>query len=454
MERVRACRAGFVGFGEVNSPRDLIEKKCAAASKAVEALGIELVKTAPVSDDPEGADALRAVRELKRADFDFLILCVAGWIPSHAVVAVASEFARVPMLLWGLCGHYRDGVLVTTADQAGTSAIRKTFQDLGYRFKYIYDCVDCPPRMERIEHFANAARAVKTLRGAKVGQMGFRDMNLYSTLYDGVSLRAVLGVEVEFFEMLEIVQRAERLPPVDARLVVERVKLSWVFEKEVPRDSLERGAAYYLAITRKARERGYGAVSLIDVDGMKKLLGFPPAMVFMLLCEEGLAAIPENDTLGAVTQLAVKGLTGQAAPYMEIYEFMRDRVLFGVPDFVPSDVVDGAVRVAPTKFGLLSEGLLNVSQVNTGRVTLCRLTSTGDRYAMHLAAGEAQKPRLWEEAGWAPPAPRLPSLEVVLDAPIDDFAQKVLSQHYILAWGDHGDSVRDFCRILGIEIID
>jgi hypothetical protein len=75
---------------------------------------------------------------------------------------------------------------------------------------------------------------------------------------------------------------------------------------------------------------------------------------------------------------------------MEIYEFMKDRVLFGV----------------------LSEGLLNVSQVKTGRVTLCRLTNTGNRYAMHLAAGEAQKPRPWEEAGWAPPAPRLPSLGI------------------------------------------
>jgi L-fucose isomerase-like protein len=451
---VRACRAGFVGFGEVNSPRDLIEKKCAAAAGAVEALGIELAKTAPVSDDPYGRDVRRAVEALKGAEFDFLILCVAGWIPSHAVISVASEFSRLPMLLWGLCGHYRDGVLVTTADQAGTSALRKTLGDLGFRFKYVYDCADCPPRMERIEHFAKAARAVSLLRGAKVGQMGFRDMNLYTTLYDGVSLKAVLGVEVEFFEMLEMVQRAETLQPIDVRLAIERVKLAWTFEKEPAKGLLEKGVAYYLALVRKARERGYGAVSLIDVDGMKKLLGFPPAMVFMLLCEEGIAAIPENDTLGAVTQLVVKGLTGQAAPYMEIYEFMKDRVLFGVPDFVPSSAVEGAVRLLPTKFGLLSEGLLNVSQVKTGRITLCRLTSTGDRYAMHLAAGEAFKPRPWEEAGWAQPAPRLPSLEIALDAPVDDFAQKVLSQHYILAWGDHGDSVRDFCRILRIEIIE
>jgi len=40
---------------------------------------------------------------------------------------------------------------------------------------------------------------------------------------------------------------------------------------------------------------------------MKKLLGFPPAMIFMLLSDEmKLCTIPENDAMGAVTQLIVK----------------------------------------------------------------------------------------------------------------------------------------------------
>ena len=49
---VRKIKAGFVGFGEVNSPRDLIERKVATARGALEERDIELVSTAPVSDDP------------------------------------------------------------------------------------------------------------------------------------------------------------------------------------------------------------------------------------------------------------------------------------------------------------------------------------------------------------------------------------------------------------------
>ena len=35
---------------------------------------------------------------------------------------------------------------------------------------------------------------------------GYRDMRLYGTLYDGVSLKGRIGPEIEHFELLEIAQ--------------------------------------------------------------------------------------------------------------------------------------------------------------------------------------------------------------------------------------------------------
>jgi L-fucose isomerase-like protein len=195
-------------------------------------------------------------------------------------------------------------------------------------------------------------------------------------------------------------------------------------------------------------------LSLIDVNGFKKLLGFPPSMIFTLLSEDpALCTVPENDSLGAVTQVMLRALTGEIAPYLEFYEFMEDRVLMGVPDYVPRAAVDGELAVLPSKFGDFGEGLLGVSKVRTGRVTLCRLTSSGDRYSMHLVTGEAVTPRPWEECGWAPPAPQLPSLEVILDGSVEEFAQKVMSQHYMVAYGDRVEEVTELCRLLGVAVI-
>ena len=451
---MRKIKAGFVGFGEINTPREIIDRKCNQAQEQLKAEGIDLISTDPVSDDPSGEDVRRARKELASEDFDVLIVCVAGWIPSHAVIDVIDPFRHKPMLLWGLTGWHEGGRFITTADQAGTTALRKPMEDLGYTFRYVVNYYGSPPPMEEIVSYAKAARAKSLLRGARIGMMGFRDMRLYGTLYDGVSLRSTIGPDVEFFEMLEMQQNIEILKGQDVRRLTEKVLDRWDFAKEPADGTVENAVRLYMAVSEKVKERGFEAVSLIDVDGVKKLMKFAPAGVFMLLHEEDdICTIPENDTLGSVTQLITRYLTGQVGAYLEFYEFMKDGVLMGVPDYVPSEIVDGQVTVMPNSFGEFGEGLLNVSKIKTGEITLARLSYSGNTYCMHVVTGEGKPPKKWEEAGWQPPAPQLPSLEIILDKPVEDFMQKVLGQHYIISYGNNVRLFEDLCSILGIEMI-
>lgn len=446
-------KIAFVGFGEVNTPAEIIERKCRAAEESLRAAGLGLVSVYPVTDDYEERDIKRAVAALKKESFDALVVCIAGWIPTHAVVKVTEHFREKPMVLWGLCGWTEGERLVTTADQAGTTAIRKTFFDLGYDFKYVYDIVGLPSRVERVKNYCIAASAAAKLRHARAGMAGYRDMNLYGTQADGPSLKRVVGPEIETFEMLEIAQRYEGITEEEKQAVIDTAMSRWEFLKAADPESMKRAAGYYLATRAICDERGYEAISLKDVDGMKKLLGFPPAPIFMLLSDEaGLCTIPENDSLGCITQLMVKYLTGQCAFYLEFYEFFTDRVLAGVPDYVPAEVTDGGVRVMPAAFGELSEGILNVSRVKTGEVTMCRLTAVNGEYYMHMVKGEGITPRRWEEAGWTQPAPQLPGLEILLDD-VPGFADKVMCQHYIISYGDNTELITDLCDILGIEVM-
>lgn len=455
MPHTSSIRVGFVGFGEVNTPRDLIERKCARARQALLDLDLELIDTPPVSDDPERVDERRAVADLSRGNFDALVVCLAGWIPAHTVIDTITPFRHKLIILWGLTGEQVGGRLVTTADQAGTTALRHPLKTLGFRFKYVYDTPDAPYcAAERVRAFCQVAHTAARLRTAKVGMIGYRDMGLYGTLADIPSLRRVVGPDIEVVDLLEISQGMAAADGETVADATRHAQSNWKCARPLTAELLEPSARLYAAVMAKAKQRGWDAVSVVDVDGVKKLLGFTPAAAMMLLSDlGGLATVPENDSLGAVTQLIVRYLCGQAAPYMEFYEFMADRVLIGVPDYVPAGVVDGDVEVRLTKFGLLAEGVLNVSTVRTGRVTLCRLASEGDRYVMHLATGEAVAPRAWEEAGWEPPAPQLPSLEVILDEPVEAFAQKVLSQHTIVCYGDQRGQLTDLCGLLGIEVL-
>lgn len=450
---MNTIKTAFVGFGEVNSPQELIKQMCLIARKEVESLGVEITTTDHVTDDPEGKDVQRAIRDLKQEDFDSLILCLAGWIPSHAVISITEEFKEKPMILWGLAGKEENGRVITPAPQAGTTALRKVFEDLGYKFKYVYNIIGKPSPLDKIKNFLLAATAAKNLKNTKVGMMGFRDMKLYNTLYESLSLRKIIGTEIVYFEMLEMLRLSKEVEEKEVQHILEKIKREWNFEKEADEGFLKKGISYYLALKEITEKNKLDALSLKDVDGMKKLLKFPPAMIFMLLSDElNLCTIPENDTMGAVTQLVVKHLTGQKAAYLEFYEFFENSVLMGVPDYVPSEVVEGKVKVKPAAFGNISGGLLNVSTMKTGKLTLARLFNTGERYTMHICTGEG-KLKAWEEAGWDYPAPQLPSLEIYLDVPVDDFAQKIAGQHYIIAYGDHSEAMKEYCHLKNIEVV-
>ncbi|MBP3462527.1 MAG: hypothetical protein J6J72_02885 [Tyzzerella sp.] len=447
-------KVAFLGFGEVNTPVDVIVRKCSAAEAALKAEGLDLVSVYPIADDYEEKDVAKAVAALENENFDAVVVCIAGWIPTHAVLKVTEHYRHLPMVLWGLCGWYEEDRLVTTADQAGTTGLRATFEGLGYKFKYVYDIIGKKTRSDVVADYCQAAITAKQLLTDKVGMAGYRDMNLYGTLYDGLSLKKETGVEIETFEMLEIQQRYEKLTEEEKRDVVNNRILKWNFLKPANDDAMMMAAGYYLAVKQIAEERNYKAISLKDVDGMKKLCGFPPAPIFMLLSEDGYTTVPENDSLGAVTQLMMKGLTGQLAGYLEFYEFFDNSVLAGVPDFVAADMVDGdTYTVIPAAFGALNQGILNVSKVKTGTVTMSRLTYMNGKYVMQMVLGNGKTPPKWEECGWDQPAPQLSALEIELPS-VERFADNVACQHYIITYGDNRAKIKNLCSILGIEVFE
>ena len=448
-------KIGFVCFGEVNTPIERLNMKHDEAWGVLNGLNYDFVDGGLVIDDPAYETADAAVDKLQGQDMSCLVVCLAGWIPTHAVIRVTDHFRHIPMLLWGLCGWKENGRIITTAEQAGTTALRPAFEALGYTFKYVYNIIGKPYPIKKLNAYLAACCAKKNLRSARVGTMGYRDMLLYGTQYEGNSMRGQIGVEVEPFEMLEMVQNLQTLDAEAVADGVRFVKENWVFKKECDDSVIENGVKYALAISKKIKERGWEAITLIDVDGMKKLLGFPPAMVFMLLehyC--GVLTVPENDVMGAVTQIIMKYLSGQIVPYLEYYEFFEESMLIGVPDFVPKAATAGDVTVLPAAFGLLNASLLNVSKVKTGYVTCARLFYLNGKYKMHVYTGEAKDPPAWNEYGWDDPAPQLPSLEVFPDScTVEEFAQKVSSQHVIVAYGDFTEELRDFCRMLEIELV-
>ena len=135
---------GFVCFGEVNTPYERLVLMHDGTVETLKSLGGNLLDAGLVIDDAKYETADAALGKLKTRELDCLIVCVAGWVPTHAVIRVTDAFRHLPVLLWGLCGWKENGKIVTTAAQAGTTAIRPALEAMHYRFKYVYSVIVSP----------------------------------------------------------------------------------------------------------------------------------------------------------------------------------------------------------------------------------------------------------------------------------------------------------------------
>ncbi|MBR4220001.1 MAG: hypothetical protein IKR81_02530, partial [Victivallales bacterium] len=183
--KTKKASVGFIGFGEVNTPPEFIKERTVAAAEELRKRGLDVIEAPVVNDDPAGAMSDAAIAALQGQDFDALVVCVAGWIPTWAVIRTLEPFKHKPMLLFGLSGWRENGHFVTTADQAGTTALRLPMSEMGFNFKYLVNFKDQVPRWDEAADYLKAAAASRALRGALIGMCGYRDMRLYGTLYDG-----------------------------------------------------------------------------------------------------------------------------------------------------------------------------------------------------------------------------------------------------------------------------
>ena len=66
-------KAAFIGFGEINTQKEIIEQKCKHAKSYLSKLDIEVISPDIVNDDPKEISIKRAIDKLLTESFDFLI---------------------------------------------------------------------------------------------------------------------------------------------------------------------------------------------------------------------------------------------------------------------------------------------------------------------------------------------------------------------------------------------
>ncbi len=445
-------KVGIVHLGFFAYPREYLAKRGQECKNLLEENGFEVASAQMVIGTEE---AERCVSELKKVDLDLLILNFLSWTNSPPVIHVAQNFRDVPILLWGIGGRTDPdtGSLVSPAAVAGITAALSPLKMIHGKLFTVIDEPDQPTQIKEIKRIGNVSRAATLLCKSRIGIVGYADMGLYTAMYEGLSLKEKIGVEVEEFSLLEITQKMDKISAEKAQRLVDQMKGDWQFEVLTDEATLLETAKIYLALEEKIQERGYDGLSIKCVEGMSKIMGITPCIPLSMLADQVVSTC-ECDVPGMVTELILKYISqGKTPTFMEHYEIIGNRILVGVCGFAPFSWCYRPPHINRYGWGGFT-GLANTSTIKSEQIlTVARLSSFGNQYRLFVTRAKSYPPRLWEELGWPQPAPRFPSLELEPECDIEHYLQEISAQHCLIIEGDYCQDLVDLAYLLDLEVI-
>ncbi len=453
MEKIKA---GYVSFGTMFYEPANLKMISARAEKQLMDAGLDLIRTDPVFG--EGPEPERAIRELKSREWDFLFVNIINWIDTRGVFRVLHEFRNEPMILYSF-GGFTDhegqfgekGTLISPAAGAGSTSLRFPMEQWDMKFKYLYNAPDSPMDMEGILSFAKAVSAMKRLRHARLGMIGYNDMGLYSTGINPSKLRNLIGPEIESMDMLQLQRKMDAIPDQEVRDESERVSKDWEYPLGVPEaEVIEKAVRMYMGTVALCRGKKFDTFSYKCVDGVDLEMGLTHAIPSSLVADAGYPYVDEDDLGNSVAQLMLKWISGKQVTFIEHYEHHPEWILLGEDGYCPSDFIEGKPQIKYISTVLL-KGIAHCSNMKKGRMTLACLSETNEGYQMHIVTGEGKERPRWVEMGV--PLPSWPSIRFFPDVPVRQVLDHVQSQHFAAVYGTYVNELVDLCRLLNIEIV-
>ena len=438
---------------------------------ALAEMGFEVLDEGPLHRSYH--EMMEAGKRLRARGVQALVIHVGTWTYANATAAAALE-AGVPVVVWG-------DATPGTCGLVGAAIARGGLDELGLHAHLVYGLFDDEETRARVRRLLDAACAAMGLRGQVLGLGGGRSMGMLTAVCDPNEVRTKFGVEIDAFEQLEVIQRAEAMDDALARPCLSWLRATFG-EIVASEDVLVRQIKLYLALLEVIDERGLDFVAvkcLPELPGIYTTFCLAHALLgdaqdhrgpkdrFVFACEADLNA--------ALTMQILKLLTAgrdESRPYNGIGRSTlrpyNSPVLF--TDLTEFDLANDILVTCncgsqPTDFACSQQdvrweregvhefrwrygGTCPQHVARAGRATLARLSRSGGRYEMLVAPAEvvAMPREKLRETVWERPHAYL---RLLCDR--DDFIDAVRSNHIHLVYGNWAAELAEVCAILDVR---
>ncbi len=482
-----------VPIGRTTFDLDLAAERVLAAGALLGRIGVETIGPQEIVTGTEGLD--EAVGHVSEAS---LVIVLQATFSDSSLVGRLADATGVPLLVWSfpeartggrlrlnsLCGanlaayllrrgdHRAGFVHADPARSATEGTVRGALDDLlgAGSDRPSGGSGDVPDRAGDgavvPQPRPSSARAPVTgpggspptapevavrVRRQRIGLVGDPPVGFEPCLGDDRWLAEVTGLEVDRLPLADLFRAADEVDPAASDAVEERVRATLDVGDDVAAAGMAESVSLHGGLAALAERRGWSALATRCWPECMTQYGGAVCTPMAMLTEDGVPGVCEADLFGAATALLLRHVSGSDPFVADLVDADEDddtSVVWHCGVASSRLAAPGEPRTAITHPNR-HRALANQFALRAGRVTVARLSQAGGRPALVVGGGEMlHRPR-----------PFTGTCGVLRwDRPVRDVLATVfdrgLEHHLGLAYGDHGDALRDLAAHWSLPVVE
>jgi L-arabinose isomerase len=286
----------------------------------------DTIDAVAVEEIASGDDGQAAGRRFVELDVDGILVIQTMAVPAAWTMAALAALPGVPVVVWALHetglvdGAFDHASITTQGATVGAPMISNLLSRADWPFDLVLGRRGDPATQAKVRNALRLAGVARGIARSRLGRIG-RPLDGYAHVdLDDAELRAATGIQLEYVDPDEVVDRFRDVDNDDVRALEAEARREWTFEEEPNPDDLDRSLRAAIALQQVADAHGLdGGAFNCHVSQFRfgETIGIAPCWGLGRLTSAGRPFTCTGDIVTAVAMLTTKRLGG-AAIYHEI----------------------------------------------------------------------------------------------------------------------------------------
>jgi L-fucose isomerase-like protein len=385
------------------------------------------------------AELPNIIQDFRAHPIQALVLQI-GTFPDGEMPLALSENLEVPFIVHSLPEPNPEKSIELNS-LCGANLTAYTLTEFDQPYTVVQGAPDDPTFQNILNTHLNAAVTLNTLKGSRLGLIGFRAPGFYPCVFDEILLRKQFGIGLDHIALSDITQELATAAPKTA----PHETFPTIEGGILPPEAVEMMERYYSALTT-VLARGNQAVFAIkdwpEIMGLDDPGGIWPALGWLL--DDGFLLAPEGDVNSAVTMLMLKRISGNTPFFTDVSVLDAEQSTFLLWHYggAPSLASDPA----EIRFG--AEGREVQFTIKSGPVTLAKIGMHRGAFRILAFSAEVLPDKVTlRRAGAKIKTTNTPAAEIM-----EHILNHGWEHHYCLVHGDVLAELKVFARLAGIPL--